>query len=223
VQIHFTPDSNVRTAPPGPGRDPRRRRACGVARSLLSLRLVYVALLGCASSMSACIIPVAPNFQDPPSTPDSPPYLSNFQPSDNAIVTVPVPDGLVFSANVTDPDLGDTLQVRWAVDYPPYAIGNTVDDQTPISPSANGQPINAPVTEKVNCVFVNSSTPSTEGTHRLELIVADRTFSDPSTQRPDQALESIDDKTGFVVRASWTFVISCPALMASTSSVSGSP
>jgi hypothetical protein len=172
--------------------------------------------------MSACIIPVAPNFQDPPSTPDSPPYLSNFQPNAGSIVTVPVPDGLVFSANVTDPDLGDTLQVRWAVDYPPYTIGNTVDDQAPILPSANGQPINSLVSENVNCVFVNGSTPSTEGTHRLELIVANRKFSDPSTQPPDQALDSIDE-AGFVVRASWTFVISCPALMASTSSVSGSP
>ena len=92
---------------------PRRRQSgqtrapggpAGLARSLLFSRLLPFALLASVSPMSACIIPVAPSFQDPPSTPDSPPYLSNFSPKNfNDIVTVPVPAGQVFSATVSDP------------------------------------------------------------------------------------------------------------------------
>ena len=48
-----------------------------VARSLLSFRLV---LLVTVASMSACIIPVAPDFQDPAPAPQGVPYLSDFMP-----------------------------------------------------------------------------------------------------------------------------------------------
>jgi hypothetical protein len=169
--------------------------------------------------MSACITPVAPNFQDPPSTPDSPPYLSDFSPKNfNDVVTVPVPAGEVFSATVSDPDIGDTLNVRWVVDYPPYTNATRLGNQMPISPSSNGQPINQQVSQTVYCNLINSAVPPSDGKHQLELIVADRAFSTLSTLTPDNVLDSIDDSSGFVVRAAWTIVISCQATTSSTSS-----
>lgn len=171
--------------------------------------------------MSACIIPVAPNFQDPPSTPDSPPYLSNFSPSNfNDVVTVPVPAGQVFSATVSDPDIGDMLDVRWVVDYPPFTNATRLGNQMMISRSSNGQPIDQQVSQTVDCNLINSAAPPSDGKHRLELIVANRQFSTASTLTPDDVLDSIDDPNGFVVRAAWTIVISCPATVSPTS---GSP
>lgn len=164
MQIHFTPDSNVRTAPPAERPDPRAWRTGGLARSLLFSRLLPFALLASVSQMSACIIPVAPSFQDPPSTPDSPPYLSNFSPKNfNDIVTVPVPAGQVFSATVSDPDVSDPLNVRWVVDYPPFTNATRLGNQTTISPGPNGQPINQTVSQTVDCNLINPAVPPPTG------------------------------------------------------------
>ena len=163
--------------------------------------------------MSACIIPVAPDFHDPPSDPDSPPYIYNPQPQNFfTIVTVPVPAGQSFSANVTDPNVGDTLQYRWVVDYPPFMQNVTrPGNLQTILPTADGQPINQTVTpQQIDCLHVDTAF----STHQLELIVTDGAFipaSDP-TLTPSDVLDSIDpSRGGFVVRAGWTVVISCPA------------
>jgi hypothetical protein len=174
--------------------------------------------------MSACIIPVAPNFQDPPSTPDSPPYLYNPQPNNfGEIVTVPVKNAKPFSANVRDPNVEDTLSYLWVVDYPPFITGVTLSgNQGSIYPLPNGQPIDMQLPQLITCPFLNTVVAPSDGKHQLELIVANRQFSPPDGLSPDNVLDSIDDPTGFVVRASWTFVISCPALTSSTSAAAGS-
>ena len=215
MQIHFTPDSNVRTAPPGWRRDPRVSRARGLARSLLTLSMEpsFFVLFALVSSMSACVIPVAPNFQDPPSAPNAPPSILNPSPIRNSVVTVPVPAGLTFSANVTDQNVGDFLYYRWAVDYPPFTSSTRQVPYQKISPRSDGEPINQPVSLQVDCILINS-TPSSDGKHRLELIVADRLFSTSPALTADNLLDSIDDPTGFVVPATWTVVISCPATAA---------
>lgn len=173
--------------------------------------------------MSACIIPVAPNFQDPPSPPDSPPYLYNFQPQNfGEIVTVPVKDAKPFSANVRDLNVGETINYRWVVDYPPFITGVTLSgNQDSITPLA-GQSIDTQLPQPITCPFLNTVVAPSDGKHQLELIVANRTFSPPDGLTPDNVLDSIDDPTGFVVRASWTFVISCPAITSTTSPTAGS-
>ena len=189
-----------------------------MARSLLSFRLVYVVLLASASSMSACIIPVAPNFQDPPSVPDTVPYLSGFVPTSVEIITF-VPPSMPFSAIVTDQNVNARLRYRWAIDYPPFVAGVTAfTDQMEISPSLDGQPIKKQVTEPVTCDLVMN----VSGTHRVELIVADRDFKDSSTPglTTDNQLDSIIDPagTGHVVRGAWTVVMSCPVTTTSSAS-----
>ncbi len=172
--------------------------------------------------MSACIIPVAPNFQDPPSPPDPPPYLSNPNPKNfNDIVSVPVPAGQTFSATVKDPDVEAKLNYRWVLDYPPFIRDVTLTgNQGSITAPPDGQPINMPLSQPIDCNFVNTTLAPSDGKHQLELIVANRTFSTSPALTPDDQLDSIDDSTGSVVRATWTIVISCPA---TTSTTSGSP
>ena len=191
-----------------------------MARSLLSSRLVYVALFA-LSTMSACIIPVAPDFQDPPSAPNAPPYLSNFQANSQPtnvgeIVTIPGAGQVTFSANVTDID-GDPLYYLWVLDYPPFkGNGVTKLGNQGTVPRLDGQPItNMSLTQLVDCNFVGR--PS-EGAHQLELIVADRRFSTASDLTADNILDSLPEGSdGFVVRASWTIVASCSALASSAS------
>jgi hypothetical protein len=190
-----------------------------MARSLLTFRLGYLLLLASASSMSACIIPAAPNFQDPPSVPDSPPYLSGFQPNNPGEIVTILPEApgkdpqMQFSANVTDIDLGDTLYFQWVLDYPPFQNGVTnLGNQGKITPRLDGQAINTSLPELITCNFVGR--PS-DCTHQLELIVADRPFSTSPQLNTDNVLDSIDDPDGFVVRANWTIAISCSAIASS--------
>jgi|tagenome__1003787_1003787.scaffolds.fasta_scaffold20891894_2 hypothetical protein len=170
--------------------------------------------------MSACIIPVAPNFQDPPSVPDAPPYLFNFQPaSPGNIVTIPGADVVTFSANVTDIDVGDKLYYRWVLNYPPFKDGVTKPlNAGDISPLLDGRPINMPLPQMISCTYIGR--PS-EGAHQLELIVADRAFSNAADLKAENLLDSLpEDSPGFVVRATWTIVASCSAV---ASTASGAP
>ena len=81
--------------------DPRGARAAQSARaagrSALARLLLFVLdhvskldrkllLLLVASPMSACIIPVGPEFQDPPGVPDSPPFLWMASPDEGTTV-----------------------------------------------------------------------------------------------------------------------------------------
>ena len=109
------------------------------------------------------------------------------------------------------------------VDYPPFITGVTlIGNQGSISPLPNGQTIDMPLSQLITCPGLNTVVAPSDGKFQLELIVADRPFSTAPGLSPDTVLDSIDDPTGFVVRASWTFVISCPATTSSTSGVAGS-
>ena len=119
--------------------------------------------------MSACIIPVAPDFQDPPSPPDSQqyPYLSDFMPQEGSLNSVadPINAGSMLSANVSDQTIGITLYVRWAINSPPTpgAPPTQVIFDSTIPPPLNGQPIDHHnVSETVRCNRITSSMPPTE-------------------------------------------------------------
>src|ERR1022692_3049952 len=54
--------------------------------------------------MSACIIPVGPDFQDPPAAPNYAPYIISANPDFFSIVATQSP---TFEVTVTDPNGGD--------------------------------------------------------------------------------------------------------------------
>jgi hypothetical protein len=170
VQFQAAPDSNVRPVPP---RAPRGRapvRLWLVARSLLLKKIVGVALLAAASSMSACIIPVGPNFQDPPTQPSSVPALtvSGLTPAPGLVDIIPDSTQSMpptFSVTVADPD-PIPLYYRWIFDYPPYTDVSRLG--TDSSLQLGDPPV---VTQKVSCDFIIRGQP-TGGQHRLELLVS---------------------------------------------------
>jgi hypothetical protein len=191
-----------------------------MARSLLSQRLFRFVLLATVSTMSACIIPVAPNFQDPPSPPNSPPHLFNLMPHPGSVSSVadPINVGATFSGNVTDQTVGVTLQVRWALNFPPTpgAPPTQVLTTIQIQPPQNGQAIDqALMPETIKCNMISSSTPPADGRYALELIVADSPLSNDPTLPADQLLDP--KANGSVVLADWTLIMNCPAIASSTS------
>lgn len=170
-------------------------------------------LLAAASSMSACIIPVAPDFQDPPSQPDSPPSLAN--PLVNLMLsyfgaTISLQQGngdTTFSASVSDPDPGTKLQIRWALDYPPYNPATTsVFEGGFISAPVPGQPIqNVSVSQTINCSSVRDFTKSTQ---RFVLIVADGKLAEPDPNQPYGLVQVVT--SGNAVSNDWEISVNCP-------------
>lgn len=131
-----------------------------------------------------CVVPVEPQFQDPPSSPNFYPYLSNADPiAQTSSRLPPAPAMLEFNIQVGDQNLDDTLYVRWVSDYPPYTpgISKIVVD------GADGEGLLLPPTSppgeirgipayKTRCEDFFPA-----ATHSLTVIVSDRPFL-PSNQ-----------------------------------------
>jgi hypothetical protein len=139
-------------------------RGSGAARVLLQWSIWTVVSLS-----TACILPVAPEFQDPPKAPNYAPFFVSFDPfAETPVTQVP----LTFSVLLADPNPQDTLHVRWAADYPPFVQTRSrllVDEQT-IMPGAVPQ-ASYPLPALDSCKVFASG-----GDHRLVVIVSDRPF-----------------------------------------------
>ena len=169
--------------------------------------------------MSACIIPVAPDFQDPPAAQNYTPYFVSTNPEQGTVVVA----NPSFTVVVTDPNVGDTLVYEWVTDYPPFddAITRTVASLS-IQASADGQPTSGsigfqylpsgkPPPAPNITTFTCNTIAQTIQQHRLTLIVGDRPF----TPMGPGDLTSVM-APGFVIEASWIFNLSCAAGVASS-------
>jgi hypothetical protein len=155
--------------------------------------------------MSACIIPTTPDFQDPLAGPNYPPYIESATPDFGSTVT---PPQLRFSVTVTDPNVGDDLFVLWLADYPGVNRRTVPGDRASVSHSTTGAPLHESLSAPVDCT-VDNLVSDTNGTHRIEVIIADRPFVDPVS--PDTHLDLVA-KPGFAVRASWVLEqLFCPS------------
>jgi hypothetical protein len=153
-------------------------------------------------STSACIIPLGPDFQDPVATPNAAPYFESAHPDFGSVVT---PPGLQFTVTVTDPNVGDDLHIRWVADYP-GANYRTLTPESFVAHSTNGTPLRTTVSATVDCLLDNLAMTS-DGEHRVEVIVADRPFVESSGTQLDLVMDP-----GLVVRASWVLEqLSCPS------------
>jgi hypothetical protein len=165
--------------------------------------LLFVA----TSSMSACIIPVGPEFQDPPATVDAPPYVLSSTPQVATPVTV-APNGEVdFVVTVVDPEVGATIYYQWALDYPPNVPGTTLSGGPPdeILPLGDGKPTQGALkTFPLRCTTFLAS-PTSGSNHVLALILADRQLS-------QTRFGQIDDHTGVVAPTTiWPVNMPCQA------------
>ncbi len=199
-QIGADHDSDVRAAAAQRRRGPPGARPRPLARSLLSLKMLPVVLLALVSSISACVVPVAPNFQDPPGEPNVPPFIVSALPGFGLFVANASQD---FQVTVTDQNVDDTLAYRWVIDYPPYSASTRPQAIAHIQPSATGSQQTVSVSLGSSPCALNPA--PTLAVHQLEFILADREFDQSNVMVLDALPPSSD---GFVVRANWTF--SCP-------------
>ena len=121
--------------------------------------------------MSACIIPAGPEFQDPPSIPDSAPYIVSATPEIGSITT-----GTNFAIVISDPNVQDDLNVRWLLDWPETVPGNhTFVKDDLFSHDESGKRLMAISTATIGC---NLLRPAALPLHRLFVVVADRDFDE---------------------------------------------
>ena len=154
--------------------------------------------------MSACIIPVAPNFQDPPSTPDAGPYFARYSPVDGKLVTF-TPPVSVFSVLVTDSRVDESLWFRWVWDYPPVNNSSSMIFP-PTNQSTSAGPNGVQISMNICCSLVNNA----NGLHQVELVVADQQFEDSSVAglTDDNRFDMLVGP-GHVQKATWTIAMSC--------------
>jgi hypothetical protein len=154
--------------------------------------------------ISACVVPVAPQFEDPGG--NYSPFVVTSVPTTGA--EVPASAGSTYTIQVTlgDPNLDDVLYARWLIDYPPFdpsASRLAREDRLPSSGSVNREIIRfAPSCSDDQIVSGSAS-------HRVTLSAADRPFLPADQAPPDLQLDSVP-ADGFVVRATWIVDLACP-------------
>jgi len=178
-----------------------RARFSWLARILLTSRQSlarYAAALFVVSQISACVLPIAPEFQDPPASPNYAPRIITTIPPQGSIVTGSASASTTFTATVTDPNLGDRmLHTRWLADFPPQGPNTrTLTLNIDVSNLATG----TDVTQTVSCQSLLAPVPE----HPITVIVADRPFDDTKTD-----LTALADPTGFTVQATWFLKLDC--------------
>jgi hypothetical protein len=178
------------------------RRPLRVARMLLRSGQLCLLL-----AMSACVLPIAPEFQDPPAAANYAPFFQDSDPPIGTRVTA-APDKLTtFTLRISDPNLGDNLHVRFISDFPPFTSNTRVLQPDLLIPHhADGTPLSEPVSQIIGC---QRSTLSTLPSHQIMAIVADRGFLDspPPPATPDLGLLP---SGGLKAVAVWILDQECP-------------
>lgn len=185
--------------------------------SLVQTLLVWTIWATLAPSIG-CIVPVAPEFQDPAQAPNFYPYFHNTEPFQERTVTIGA--GYPFVVSVGDQNLGDTLYVRWVSDYPPF-LGNASKVLSD-GPNSQGRPIspNPPTTRQPEVrppiefmAQCEAFAPSLSPVHRLVVIVADRPFLNAPTFSGDLRYNQVGTRADdlpvtYPIMAGWNVV--CP-------------
>jgi hypothetical protein len=181
----------------------RERTEGTQARSWWCLPLLAVAWL------SGCVVPISPDFTDPPVAQNFPPQLL----ADTATPPFLVETAITkFSVTVTDPNGGDDLYVRWYVDYPPVSPSFTRALFAPITTilhRADGAQQFTQIDMMVDCTrdVLSSAIPR----HQIAVLVGDRDFApeagDLTLLKPDPTM--LKDGSHAVL-AGWFLDKQCP-------------
>jgi hypothetical protein len=169
--------------------------------------LLRSGVLGLVSVMSACVLPITPEFQDPPASANYAPVIVSAMPDIGSIVTATNPSAVpTFTVFVTDPNLGDELHVRWIADFPPETANTRfLEKDFPITPSSGMAPSgNSSVTP--GCTGDLANIPQ----HQIMAVVADRLFDDtlPPMGTPID-LTKLAKPEGKKVIATWILNLDC--------------
>jgi hypothetical protein len=175
-------------------------RFCRVARAMLRICRITALLL----PMSACVLPIAPEFQDPPATPNYAPVFLAVEPPIGTIVKLAATDQALFTVTVSDPNAADDLYVRFIVDYPPYSVSNTrTTDKQPVQHRDDGKILNMDVPFEPSCTSPGLAVGLPR--HQIMAVLADRPFVKPP---PPADLTRVVEP-GKTVIATWTLELEC--------------
>ena len=198
-------DTNVRPAWRGNATTARR-----TGGSLLACLLLYfrkhltkldrkpLLLLLAASLTPACIIPVGPEFQDPPGVANSPPYAISPDPPAGTVTANPT---VVFSVTPVDADVLDPLYVKWITEYPPFSADTHGVPQQMIPAPGGGSAIRPTQSFQPGC----SSIASTRTMHQIQVGISDRPFL--TDEDPKNLFATTDDSPAYIV--TWFLIRSC--------------
>lgn len=166
----------------------------------LARRFCRIGLAALPLLASACVLPIAPEFEDPPG--NSPPFLASSNPTEGSVLTGASSE---IEVVIGDDNLNDKLIGRWFIDYPPFdeAVTRMVHEfRLPSSGKAEREKtLFAP-----NCVEDQIATGM--ASHRISLSVADRPFLPEEQSPPSLRLDSVPEE-GFVLRATWILNLTC--------------
>jgi hypothetical protein len=184
------PDTDVRAARAAAAQSAGRAGRWPLARLLLRIAVKLLLLSAVTSSMPACIIPVAPDFQDPDGIGNSPPEILNETPKAGSMVSATVSMLVTFEIVVADVNQDD-LNIRWIVD------GRPAFSMQPSVPGGSGS---TTVSQTIHCYDVDPSV----SLHPVRAFVADRAFVEGSSD--PMAVKS----PGKSAHDDWWLTLECP-------------
>jgi hypothetical protein len=154
-----------------------------------------LALAGLAGAGPACILPLAPEFEEELR---APPFVVTSRPAVGSMVR----DSETFEVEVQDPNGTDDLYVRWVIDYPPYTENHSRQiDYNKQKNRGPGQVNRHRVAFSPNCLLHLISPAISQ--HRLMLLISDRPF-DVAPNTPDKV-----PTDAHLVRLVWWFDKEC--------------
>lgn len=190
-----------------PGKSPQfglARSVLGSAlRSVLRYRAPALTLGLSMLSLSGCVLPLSPDFQDPPAPQNYAPQIISAEPLQGSIGT-----STTFMITVKDQDLSSDIWIRWIGEYPPYSVSSRplTDQDVMFSHSINGQPLVDSTSVTVNCFEL---APLMQ--HPIMALVSDRAFLPRDT--PDVSLETLltgaSSSDAQMAEAHWVLNLDC--------------
>jgi hypothetical protein len=139
-------------------------------------------------AVPSCVLPIGPEFQDPPPVPNYQPYFAGFDPAypEQTYQILSVPSQLEIDLN--DPNPGDKLAVRWIANYPPFVPNatNVIADYKPMALPADSTNLRV-FSPDLTCIKFPLAAEK-----NLVVIVSDRDFA-PQTQLASLAAQSLID------------------------------
>ena len=150
----------------------------------------------------ACVIPLAPQFEDPPAAQNFAPRIVDTTPIDGELVSTKM-----FRAVITDPNPADDLYVLWLADFPPFGSNSRQLSSPTFLHSPTGASPQFETTLTVDCFGSNLATGLTQ--HQIMVAVGDRPFIKPEDQPSTDRKYTSLPADGLRAEAHWTLNLEC--------------
>lgn len=165
------------------------------------MRTIHLpALLAVLLGLPACVVPVGPQWTDPPD--NVPPTIRSAVPPVGTMLGLDADGGGSLDVEVVlaDQNTRDKLYTRFIIDYPPFVDGVSHIALPTILPPRN-QIERTALRFEPNCI--DGLMARGFSSHRLMLAVSDRPFASDAQAPPDQV------SSGFLVEGVWPFELDC--------------